>query len=67
MVFTLLEIDPDSVRAGWMPLIIVVGLGICVSLLYLSMRHELRKITTPRRDELASEPASADEAATTRS
>lgn len=68
MVFPLLEIDPDSVRAGWLPLLIVVGIGIVVGLLYWSMRHEIKKINVPSREELAaSEKASRDEAATTRS
>ena len=42
-----LEIDPNVVKPGWTPLMITVGLGIAVVLLYLSMRRQFRRINVP--------------------
>lgn len=41
---TLFEIDPNVVKPGWTPLLIVIGLACVMVLLYLSMRRQFRKI-----------------------
>ena len=43
--------------ASWFPLAMVIGIGVVMFGLYLSMRHEIRKITVPRTD--AGEPDDA--------
>ena len=47
----LLEVDPNVVKPGWMPLIITLLLLGAMVLLYLSMRKQFRKIRTPEDDE----------------
>ncbi|GAB3699276.1 hypothetical protein [Mariniluteicoccus flavus] len=44
---TFLEIDPNSVVAGWIPLVLTIVLGIVVFLLFRSMRTQLRRIDIP--------------------
>lgn len=41
---TLFEIDPNVVKPGWTPLLIIVGLACVMVLLYLSMRRQFKKI-----------------------
>jgi len=48
---TLLEVDPNLVRPGWIPLLIIALLGLVMVLLYLSMRRQFRKINVPHRGE----------------
>ncbi len=49
----LLEVDPDSVQAGVIPLLIVIGALIVIALGYLSMRRHIGRITAPTKAELA--------------
>jgi hypothetical protein len=48
----LLDVDPNVVKPGWTPLLIVILLGIAMVFLYLSMRKQFRKIRTSE-DEAA--------------
>lgn len=48
---TLLEVDPNLVRPGFAPLLIILLLGVVMVFLYLSMRRQFRKITVPRRGD----------------
>lgn len=48
---TLFEIDPNVVRPGWIPLIIVIVLAIVMVGLYISMRNQMRKITVLPSDD----------------
>lgn len=41
---TLFEIDPNVVKPGWTPLLIIIGLACVMVLLYLSMRRQFKKI-----------------------
>lgn len=41
----LLDIDPNVVKPGWAPLVILVALGIVMVFLFLSMRKQFRKIS----------------------
>lgn len=61
----LLEVDPDSVQAGVIPLLIVIGALIVIALGYLSMRRHIGRIKAPTKAELAarSHEPSADSAA----
>jgi len=43
----LLDIDPNLVKPGWTPLIILIALAFVLALLYLSMRRQFRKINLP--------------------
>jgi hypothetical protein len=43
----LLDIDPNVVKPGWTPLIILIILAGAVVLLYRSMRHQVRRINVP--------------------
>jgi hypothetical protein len=49
---TLFELDPDSVKAGLLPLLIVLGMAVVIGLGYFSMRSHIRKISAPYADEL---------------
>jgi hypothetical protein len=56
----LLEVDPNVVKPGWMPLLITLLLLGAMVFLYLSMRKQFRKIRTPEDEESdnAEDPAS---------
>jgi hypothetical protein len=47
----LLEVDPNVVKPGWMPLLITLLLLGAMVFLYLSMRKQFRKIRTSEYDE----------------
>lgn len=53
-----LDLDPNVVKPGWTPLLIVIGLGIVVALLFVSMRRQFRRIDVSR-----SQPGVLDAAA----
>jgi hypothetical protein len=40
----LLDVDPNMVKPGWTPLIILILLAIAMALLFMSMRRQFRKI-----------------------
>jgi hypothetical protein len=44
---TLLDIDPNVVKPGWTPLIILILLAIAMVFLFVSMRRQFRKINVP--------------------
>ena len=46
-MIVLLGIDPDLVRPGWTPLLIIVVLGIALFFLGRSMLKQFRKIDVP--------------------
>ena len=54
---SVLELDPNVVQPGWTPLIITVGLGLAVVLLYLSMRKQFRRINIPAPETDQPDPA----------
>lgn len=39
--------DPNSVVAGWIPLVLIAVLAIAMVILFLSMRRQMRKIEIP--------------------
>ena len=47
----LLEVDPNLVRPGWTPLVVVVLLGIVLFFLGRSMLKQFRKIDVPADHE----------------
>ena len=48
----LLELDPNVVKPGWTPLLILIGLALVMVLLFRSMRRQFRRV-----DENFPEPA----------
>ena len=46
-MFVLLGIDPNLVRPGWTPLLVIVVLGIALFFLGRSMLRQFRKIDVP--------------------
>lgn len=48
----LLDVDPNLVKPGWTPLIILIVLAVVMSLLFVSMRRQFRKIDLPTEQEL---------------
>ena len=51
------NIDPNIVRPGWTPLLIIVLLLLVLLFLFFSMQKQMRKIRTP--DDIAREEAEA--------
>lgn len=47
----LLEVDASKVVAGWLPLVLVLVLGVAIAGLYLSMRVHLRRGNALPTDE----------------
>lgn len=61
---TLLELDPDTVKAGWIPLALVVLVGVALVGLFFSLRARLRGAQElPTRAEVAAAEAKARAAA----
>jgi hypothetical protein len=57
----LLDVDPNVVKPGWTPLLVVLLLGIVMVFLYLSMRKQFRKIHVPEDDASDDAEESASE------
>ena len=56
--------DPNSVVAGWIPMVLVAVLGLAMVLLFRSMRKQMRKIDipddgVPTRDNVSTKKESA--------
>lgn len=49
----LLELDPNIVKPGWTPLLILVGLGVVMALLFRSMRRQFRRVDAHWPEEAA--------------
>ncbi|WP_028707822.1 hypothetical protein [Propionicicella superfundia] len=56
-----LQLDPNSVQAGALPLFIVLGLAVVIALGFFNMRSHMRKITAPSQAEVAGRSAHAAE------
>ncbi len=54
-----IELGSDLVTPSWLPLALVVVIGIVVALLYRSMRRNIDRIQVPHRDELANARAAS--------
>jgi hypothetical protein len=55
------EIDPNSVRPGWVALLIVLALGAATALLVRNMSKQLKRIDI--KDDAAGDPASSGDPA----
>ncbi|NNG18344.1 hypothetical protein HJ590_01910 [Naumannella sp. ID2617S] len=42
-----LELDPNSVVAGWIPVVVILVLAIACFFLFRSMRKQMRRIDIP--------------------
>ena len=58
----LLELDPNIVKPGWTPLLILVGLALVMVLLFRSMRRQFRRVDE-NFPEAGPTPSATDEAA----
>lgn len=47
MISNVVTPDPNSVVAGWIPLVLVLVLALAMVLLYRSLRNQMRKINIP--------------------
>jgi hypothetical protein len=56
----LLEVDPNLVKPGWMPLIVTTLLAVAVILLFFSMRKQFRKIKIEPTETEKPEPNSSE-------
>jgi hypothetical protein len=54
-VLALLDLDPNIVKPGWIPLLITIGLAAVMVLLFFSLRKQFRRIDVSR-----SQPGVAD-------
>ena len=59
---TWLEIDPNVVKPGWMPMVIVLLLAVAMVFLYRSMRHQFGKINLPSDRRPDPEPGPSPDA-----
>jgi hypothetical protein len=66
MTFPMAEIDPNTVRPGWVALLIVLALGGATVLLWRNMGKQLKKIDFDPADgaDVPPEPADPSSAAT---
>ena len=60
----LLEIDPNVVKPGWTPLLILVGMALVMALLFRSMKRQFRRVHAnfpdPRATAEGAETVGAD-------
>ena len=65
MTFPMGEIDPDTVRPGWVALLIVLALGVATVLLWRNMGKQLKRIDfdPPGRADGPPEPPGPDDPA----
>ncbi|GAB2568601.1 hypothetical protein [Microlunatus antarcticus] len=47
-MLTLLDLDPNIVKPGWIPLLITIGLAAVMVLLFFSLRKQFRRIDVTR-------------------
>ena len=45
-MLALLDLDPNIVKPGWIPLLITIGLAAVMVLLFFSLRKQFRRIDT---------------------
>lgn len=58
-----LQLDPNSVQAGALPLFIVLGLLVVIGLGFFNMRSHMRKIVAPSEADLVERAMHDDEQA----
>ena len=55
----LFDLDPNVVRPGWTPLLITLGLGVIIVLLFRSMRRQFRRIDVSQSQPSVVDPPAA--------
>lgn len=58
-MLVLLDLDPNVVKPGWIPLVITIGLGVIIALLFVSMRKQFRNIDVSQSQPGVSDPQAA--------
>jgi hypothetical protein len=58
-VLALLDLDPNIVKPGWIPLLITIALAAVMVLLFFSLRKQFRRIDSHFEAE-AADPEAAD-------
>jgi hypothetical protein len=59
-VLTLLDLDPNIVKPGWIPLLITIGLAAVMVLLFFSLRKQFRRIDVSRSQPGVPDPEAAE-------
>ena len=55
-----LEIDPNVVKPGWTPLLILIGLALVMALLFRSMKRQFRRVHTNFPEEVGPDAGTAE-------
>jgi hypothetical protein len=58
-VLALLDLDPNIVRPGWIPLLITIGLAAVMVLLFFSLRKQFRRIDVSQSQPGVPDPEAA--------
>ena len=60
-MLALLDLDPNIVKPGWIPLLITLGLAAVMVLLFFSLRKQFRRIDVTRSQPEVPDPESVRE------
>ena len=55
-MLALLDLDPNIVKPGWIPLLITIGLAAVMVLLFFSLRKQFRRIDVSRSQPSSGQP-----------
>ena len=55
-MLALLDLDPNIVKPGWIPLLILIGLAAVMVLLFFSLRKQFRRIDVSRFQPPSGQP-----------
>ena len=58
-MLALLDLDPNIVKPGWIPLLITIGLAAVMVLLFFSLRRQFRRIDVTRSQPGVPDPEAA--------
>jgi len=61
-VLALLDLDPNIVKPGWIPLLITIGLAAVMVLLFFSLRKQFRRIDVSQSQPGVADPEAAEPA-----
>lgn len=58
-MLALLDLDPNIVKPGWIPLLITIAMAAVLVLLFLSMRKQFRRIDVSQSQPGVADPEAA--------